>query len=432
MSTHIQGNLRDLATGPQSILSRIVQERLTGHLMLMSEGGDAQNQELLFIQEGLLLACNSLMGVSIRELLLTDGLVTPEDVKAAEEAVKRENRPGVLPEHILVRDQKVSGAEILATVGTAVKSAALRAMTQPYGLFVFKPADRVAPQRQLSRVPMIEIALAYGREVEGVSELVAAIVSPNHMLALSEKIEQLRSELRFLPQEWKVMFRINGRRTVSEVANLLELERDDFDRLLFTCLVVGAVHPGEVKVPLAGSDPGSARSGGSSSIGPPKPATGQAPPPPTPTLSAEKANPTSAASGPAGPAISPPAKKLPRVLVVDDSRTIQKMVQMALQELELDMEMADDGYEAIRCAEAQMPDLVILDVIMPRLDGYKTCSRLKKLFGSKKIPIIMLTAKDGTFNFIKGKLAGATAYMTKPFEPEELRRTVREYLPAGK
>lgn len=435
MSGVRQGNLRDLGAGPASLLAELARTPTAcGHLMLISEQGEDTGQELLFIQDGNVIACNSLLTVPPRQLLVQAGVISPEVAAEAEAATA--GRADLHPEQVLVQSGKISAQEILSTVGSAVKDSCLQAMLRPFGLFIFKPADRVAPPRTLCKLPVRELALAYGRAMDDAHDVLQGFITDGHILKLSPGLEELRSAVRLLPQEWKLIFRVNGRRSVGEIFASLEIPREDFDVLLFTSLLIGALEIGDVKaINLSAGgvvdQAGSSRGGSMAEIARPSgDSFARNPQPPPPSVSGVNKIPSSSVRfmGPSPAAQKPATPGRKRILVVDDSRTIQKMVEAALRELDVDFDMADDGYEAIRLAEAVQPDLVILDVVMPRLDGYKACSRLRKLFNPVRIPIIMLTAKDGTFNFLKGKLAGANAYMTKPFEPEELRQTVREFL----
>jgi twitching motility two-component system response regulator PilG len=416
MSAVRQGNLRELASSPDAVLPSIVERRLSGHLMLMAEDEGEQGQELLYIQDGVLLGCSSMMNVPVRSLLISNGIVSPEAVAEAEKAVAESPSAGLQPEHILIQRQLVTPQEIFAAVANAVKDRCVEGMAKPFGLFVFRETPDPQPPRTLAKIPMSEVALHYARAVPDASTLAGQFLRDDQVLALSERLEELRAALRYTPQEWKVLFRVDSRRTVADIFRSLSITREEFDRLVLTALLTGAVRISAA--PLTGGS--SSRSGSLSAAhvagDPAALPTGATPPP------------KAAADPPTGPDTGEVEKSTrKRVLIVDDSRTIQRMVQMALQELGLDMETADDGYEAIQLAEANHPDIVVLDVIMPRLDGYKTCARLRKIL-PESTPILMLTAKDGTFNFLRGKMAGATAYLTKPFEPDELRKTVKDYL----
>jgi twitching motility two-component system response regulator PilG len=88
---------------------------------------------------------------------------------------------------------------------------------------------------------------------------------------------------------------------------------------------------------------------------------------------------------------------------------------------------AKDGLEALSKINDERPDLVLLDIILPKMDGYRILSIVKKTPELKDTPVILLTSKDGLVDKVKGRLAGSTAYLTKPFEPNDLIETVRKY-----
>jgi len=126
---------------------------------------------------------------------------------------------------------------------------------------------------------------------------------------------------------------------------------------------------------------------------------------------------------------SPRKDQRKTVLIVDDSLTIQKLVEMALEQENLNLVTASDGENALRAVQEHDPDLILLDVMLPDTNGYRLCQQIRARSGQlAKIPIIMLTARDSPQDESLGKHAGATAYMTKPFMPEALRQTVRRAL----
>ncbi len=119
---------------------------------------------------------------------------------------------------------------------------------------------------------------------------------------------------------------------------------------------------------------------------------------------------------------------IPTVLVVDDSPTVRKIVQMTLQREHIRVITAADGLSALSAVADEMPALILLDIQLPRMDGYSICQIIRKNLQFREIPIIMLSGKDGLFDKIRGRLAGSTEYLTKPFDSEELVQTVRKYL----
>jgi twitching motility two-component system response regulator PilG len=120
-----------------------------------------------------------------------------------------------------------------------------------------------------------------------------------------------------------------------------------------------------------------------------------------------------------GTDIEKPGKK-PQVLIVEDSSTTRKVIAITLSRKGYVVVEAEDGLEALSKVNETRPDLVLLDIILPKINGYKVLSIIKNSPDFKDIPVIMLTSKDAYEHRIKGKLAGSTAYLTKPFDPVEL------------
>jgi twitching motility two-component system response regulator PilG len=118
----------------------------------------------------------------------------------------------------------------------------------------------------------------------------------------------------------------------------------------------------------------------------------------------------------------------PVVLVVDDSPTVRKIVQLTLQREHIRVVTAGDGLSALAAVSDTQPDLILLDIMLPRMDGYNICHLVRNNPEYRDLPIIMLSGKDGIFDKMRGKLAGSTEYMTKPFDSTELVQTVRRYL----
>jgi twitching motility two-component system response regulator PilG len=118
----------------------------------------------------------------------------------------------------------------------------------------------------------------------------------------------------------------------------------------------------------------------------------------------------------------------PVVLVVDDSPTVRKIVQLTLQRERIRVVTAGDGLSALAAVSDTQPDLILLDIMLPRMDGYNICHLVRNNPEYRDLPIIMLSGKDGIFDKMRGKLAGSTEYMTKPFDSTELVQTVRRYL----
>ena len=117
-----------------------------------------------------------------------------------------------------------------------------------------------------------------------------------------------------------------------------------------------------------------------------------------------------------------------KILVVEDSATQRKIICKMLAHSGYCTMEAKDGYEALSIAELKKPDLVLLDVIMPGIDGYKVMSMMKEISGMEKVPIIMLTSRDKLIDKMRGKVSGTNEYLTKPFKKDILIEKIEKYL----
>lgn len=120
------------------------------------------------------------------------------------------------------------------------------------------------------------------------------------------------------------------------------------------------------------------------------------------------------------------AKKL--ILVVEDSSTTRKVIAITLSRSGYRVNEAADGLEALSKISEERPDLIMLDVILPKMDGYKILSIIKGNKEFREIPVIMLTSKDGFISKMKGKMAGTAAYLTKPFDPEKMISEIEKHI----
>lgn len=116
-----------------------------------------------------------------------------------------------------------------------------------------------------------------------------------------------------------------------------------------------------------------------------------------------------------------------KVMVVDDSKTIRRTAETLLAKAGCLVDSAVDGFDALGRVSAFDPDLIFVDVLMPRLDGYQTCALIKNNPRFRAIPIIMLSSKDSIFDKARGRIVGASDYLTKPFTSEELMAALRQY-----
>lgn len=115
------------------------------------------------------------------------------------------------------------------------------------------------------------------------------------------------------------------------------------------------------------------------------------------------------------------------IMVVDDSATIRKLVSAKLEKHGHNVVMAVDGMDALAKLEEMIPDLILLDITMPRLDGYQVCKLIRANDNTRFVPVVLISGKDGFFDKVRGKMCGSTSYITKPFGPEMLLRTVEGY-----
>ena len=120
-----------------------------------------------------------------------------------------------------------------------------------------------------------------------------------------------------------------------------------------------------------------------------------------------------------------------RILIVDDEPNIAASLEFLLQRGGYDVRVAHNGEEALAQAEAFRPQLVLLDVMMPKLNGYEVCQRLRQGENGTRVKIVMLTARGREVDVEKGRALGADLYVTKPFSTRELVAQVRELLAAG-
>ena len=118
-----------------------------------------------------------------------------------------------------------------------------------------------------------------------------------------------------------------------------------------------------------------------------------------------------------------------KVLVIDDSNTIRRSAEIFLKQGGYEVLLAEDGFDALSKVNDHDPDLIFCDILMPRLDGYQTCSLIKKSPRFHAIPVIMLSSRDGVFDRSRGRLVGARDHLAKPFTRDALLHAVQACLP---
>jgi twitching motility two-component system response regulator PilG len=117
-----------------------------------------------------------------------------------------------------------------------------------------------------------------------------------------------------------------------------------------------------------------------------------------------------------------------KILVIDDSKTIRRTAETLLAKEGCQVFTATDGFDALAKIADHRPDIIFVDIMMPRLDGYQTCSLIKHNKTFKDTPVIMLSSKDGLFDRARGRLVGSEQYLTKPFTKDELLGAITSHV----
>jgi len=120
-----------------------------------------------------------------------------------------------------------------------------------------------------------------------------------------------------------------------------------------------------------------------------------------------------------------------KVMVIDDSKTIRRTAETLLKKEGCEVITAEDGFEALAKIADHRPEIIFIDIMMPRLDGYQTCALIKHNQVFKQTPVIMLSSKDGLFDRARGRIVGSEQYLTKPFTREEFLNAIRRHLPSA-
>ncbi|MDE2148983.1 MAG: response regulator [Gammaproteobacteria bacterium] len=138
------------------------------------------------------------------------------------------------------------------------------------------------------------------------------------------------------------------------------------------------------------------------------------------SVSPRPSSPAPTGAGSAAPAV--------KVMVIDDSQTIRRTAETLLSREGYQVITAVDGFEALARVAEREPDIIFIDIMMPRLDGYQVCALVKSNPRYAKVPVIMLSSKDGLFDRARGRIVGSDEYLTKPFTRDELIGAVRAHL----
>jgi twitching motility two-component system response regulator PilG len=117
-----------------------------------------------------------------------------------------------------------------------------------------------------------------------------------------------------------------------------------------------------------------------------------------------------------------------KVMVIDDSKTIRRTAETLLKKVGCEVITATDGFDALAKIADTRPNIIFVDIMMTRLDGYQTCALIKNNSKYKDTPVIMLSSKDGLFDKAKGRIVGSDQYLTKPFSKDELLGAIRNFV----
>ncbi len=117
-----------------------------------------------------------------------------------------------------------------------------------------------------------------------------------------------------------------------------------------------------------------------------------------------------------------------KVMVIDDSKTIRRSAETLLRKVGCEVVTAVDGFEALAKITMHKPDIIFVDIMMPRLDGYQTCALIKNNQTFKATPVIMLSSKDSIFDRARGRIVGSEEYLTKPFSKEDLIQAITAHV----
>jgi len=115
-----------------------------------------------------------------------------------------------------------------------------------------------------------------------------------------------------------------------------------------------------------------------------------------------------------------------KVMVIDDSKTIRRTAETLLKKVGCTVITASDGFEALAKIADHKPNIIFVDIMMPRLDGYQTTALIKNNKEFKNTPVVMLSSKDGLFDRARGRIVGSEQYLTKPFTKEELLGAIKD------
>ena len=120
-----------------------------------------------------------------------------------------------------------------------------------------------------------------------------------------------------------------------------------------------------------------------------------------------------------------------KVMVIDDSNTIRRSAEIFLKASGCEVILAENGFDALSKISSELPQIIFVDIMMPRLDGYQTCALIKRNPRFQGTPVIMLSSKNGVFDKARGRMVGSDEYLTKPFTQDTLIKAILTHVSAA-
>lgn len=351
--------------GISEMLQLVRNGKKTGALKLTLS--DAQTF-YIFFKNGLAIAVDTGQGEALGSVMLQEGFITVQELDEAIQLQKNQYK-GKRIEQILVGTKKIEVQTLAKAIRKQIESVVTELIQVKGGNVSFE-ADAIPKFNALSTgVDVHGMLLGAAVVVDEMSVIKENIPNANVIPKKTQKGELQQDEIEMRLKDWKVFLAIDGIKDIKALSTKLKIDEFSMMKIINVFIVKKWVEIIQVE----------------------------------------------------------DTRK--KILVVDDSLTIQKMIELALADSGFSLITATTGEAALKAAQEKVPDLILLDVMLPDITGYKVCKAIRDLSDEyKKVPILMLSGKDADIDKNLGKYAGADAYMTKPFEATELLRAVKEHL----
>ena len=324
--------------------------------------------KIIYFKTGMAVAVDSGVGEELGSIMLQDNFITVADLDEAIQLQKTQYK-GKRIEQILIGTKKIDVQTLAKTIRKHIESTITQLLQTPGGKVNFE-ADALPKFNALSTgVDIQGLLMGAAVVVDELSVIKQNVPSNSVIPKLTKRGEDKKDEIALTLKDWKIFLAIDGIKDVKAIATKIKL--DEF-------IVMKSLN-NFITDRLA--------------------------------------------------EISKVEDTRKKILVVDDSLTIQKMVELALADSGFSLITATTGDAAIKALQDKVPDLILLDVMLPDTTGYKVCKQIRGISDEfKKIPILMLSGKDADIDRNLGMHSGANAYITKPFEATDLLNKVREHL----